>query len=97
MQNWLAEWYCAKPNPAKHCEEYASEDLTHFLGEMRLSVSEKFEGEFLPGLRLHLHDGLANTSECQSRAVHAECRQFCSTWIRTQEDDRQQLSVWICE
>lgn len=97
MRNWLADWYRAKPDPAKEQAEHASEELKHFLGEMRLSSGEKFEKEFLSGLRLHLHDGLAHTVECQSRARHLEYGQFCSTWNKSQEDDRKQLSVWICE
>ena len=97
MRNWLASWYRAKPDPAKQQQEHASEELKRFVGEMRSAAGEKFETEFLSGLRFHLHDGLSHTSECQSRAGHPDYRQFCSTWNKTQEDDRRQLSAWICQ
>ena len=97
LQSWLMQWYQSKPDPAKQEAEHASEELEHFLNAMRSSVGEKFEQEFLPGLRLHMHDGLAHTAECQTRATRPDYRRFCATWNGQQEEDRKRLSAWICQ
>ena len=54
LQNWLAEWYRSKPDPTRHRKEHSSEQLEHFVTEMRSATGEKFEQVFLPGLRLRM-------------------------------------------
>lgn len=97
LQNWLEQWYRAKPDSAKQRAEHSSEEVEHFLAAMRSSVGEKFEEAFLSGLRVHIRDGGSHTAECDTRAVHTDYRQFCSAWNIQQEETRKKLSSWICQ
>ena len=67
------------------------------MNSVRTATGEEFESNFLRGLRVHHHEGIEESKECQVRSVHQELRTMCSTMVDEQEREDKQISAWICE
>jgi uncharacterized protein (DUF305 family) len=94
LQSWLNQWYAVSAAPG--ARERTTEGYRNFMAAMRTATGAEFESRFL-GMRLHHHEGVRESQECQTRAVHRELQSLCATMVEEQEREIKQMSAWICE
>lgn len=95
LQSWFSQWYGASAAPS--ARERTTEGYRNFMAAMRTATGAEFENRFLSGMRLHHHEGVRESQECQKRAVHQELQSLCATMAEEQEREIKQMSGWICE
>lgn len=95
LQSWLSQWYSV--SAATGAQERATQGYRNFMKSVRNAVGAEFERAFLGALRLHHHEGIRESQECQSRAVHTELRSLCGTMAEEQTREIKKMSGWICE
>lgn len=95
LQSWLSQWHGVSAAPSGR--ERATEGYRNFMAAMRTATGSEFENRFLSGMRLHHHEGVRESQECQKRAVHQELQSLCATMVEEQEREIKQMSAWICE
>ena len=95
LQDWSNQWYGVPKKP--QTLENATQGYRNFLASVQTSSGPKFEEAFLRALRLHHHEGVSESKECQDRADHAELRNFCARMVREQEMEIGQANSWVCD
>jgi uncharacterized protein (DUF305 family) len=95
LQAWLGEWYGMSPKAG--APERMTEGYRNFMGSVRSATGTEFENAFLSALRLHHHEGVRESRECQAQGVHAELRLRCAVLAEDQEREIRQMNLWICE
>lgn len=94
LQAWLSQWYGVRNQP--QAQERATQGYRNFLKSVQTSTGPDFEQTFLAALRLHHHEGVSESQECQERAAHADLRTFCSRMISEQDQEIKLMNTWIC-
>lgn len=94
LQSWLSEWY--KVSTRSTVRERATQGYQNFLQSVQISTGSDFEEAFLRALRLHHHEGVNESQDCQARASHPELRASCSQMVSEQEQELKQMNTWIC-
>lgn len=94
LQGWLSEWYKISTQP--NARERATQGYQNFLRSVQTSTGADFEEAFLRALRLHHHEGVNESRDCQARASHPELKTSCSQMVNEQEQELKQMNTWIC-
>ena len=94
LQGWLREWYNISAQLT--AGERATQGYKNFLRSVQTSTGADFEEVFLRALRLHHHEGVNESRDCQARASHPELKSSCSQMVNEQEQELKQMNTWIC-
>lgn len=91
MQQWLATWYGVthgmhEMNPGHH----------HRMGRLGELSGAAFEIEFMQEMIRHHRAAVVKSSQCIERAYHDELQDLCSTIVRTQLAEIEQMQAWLC-
>ena len=85
LQGWLSERYKISTQPT--ARERATQGYQNFLRSVQTSTRADFEEAFLRALRLHHHEGVNESQDCQARASHPELKSLCSQMVIEQEQE----------
>ena len=94
LQQWLNQWFGASPLLEGH--ERDTRGYRNFLGSVRNSSGADFEQAFLSALRLHHHEGVTESQDCERRGTHPDLKSLCSRMVGEQENEIKQMNTWIC-
>lgn len=94
LQDWLTEWYKLSTQPM--ARERATQGYLNFLQSVQTSTGTDFEEAFLRALRLHHHEGVNESQDCQVRASHPELKASCLKMVSEQGQEIKQMNIWIC-
>lgn len=94
LQGWLSEWHNISTQPT--VRERATQGYQNFLQSVQTSTGTDFEEAFLRALRLHHHEGVNESQDCQARASHSELKASCSQMVSEQGQELKQMNTWIC-